>query len=413
MAAGFKRKSIWAAAVVVVIAAVGAGMFFRGSNVPAHAAPNAGRNASQGARVPVDVARAETAAFPVYLRGLGSIQSFNTVTLRSRVDGEIIKVNFQEGQMVAAGDILVQIDPRPYQAVLDQSVAKKGQDEALLANAKLDLQRYEQLSKSSGAASRQQVDTQSALVNQLTAQVAADDATIRSAQVQLEYTTIRAPIAGRVGFTMATLGNVVHASDATGIVTLTQTNPISAVFTAPEDDLPEIAAAFQAGPVEVTAMSTDGEQTLATGRLAVINNMVDQATGTIQLKASFENSANTLWPGQSVSTQLLLQTLQNVVVIPEDAVQRGPKGYFTYVVDNNDKAAMKDIKVEHIAGGRAVITAGIQSGDRLVVSGQYRLQNGSTVAANDLSPRVQQTAGRPQSMPSTTHAAAEVQTVKD
>jgi multidrug efflux system membrane fusion protein len=352
----------------------------------------------------VDVARAEKAAFPVYLRGLGSIQSFNTVTLRSRVDGEIIKVNFSEGQMVAEGDILVQIDPRPFHAVLDQAVGKKGQDEAMLANAKLDLDRFEQLVRSSGAASRQQVDTQTSLVRQLTAQIASDDAMIRSAQVQLDYTTIRSPIAGRVGFTQATLGNVVHASDATGIVTITETNPISAVFTAPEGALPAISAAFKAGPVEVTALSSNGDETLATGTLAVINNLVDQATGTIQLKASFANADNTLWPGQSVSTQLLLRTLKDAVVIPENALQRGPNGYFTYVVGNDNKASMKEIKVEQIGGGLAVVTAGIASGERLVVSGQYRLQNGSTVAANDQSPR--QTAEHPRD-------TTGVQSVKD
>jgi multidrug efflux system membrane fusion protein len=410
----FSRRAWVVVAGIILIAAISASMFFRGGDAAGQASPKAGagRNAAQNTRVPVDVTHAEQASFPVYLRGLGSIQSFNTVSLRSRVDGEIIKVNFHEGQMVAEGDLLVQIDPRPYQAMLDQAVAKKGQDEALLANAKLDLERYETLVKSSGAASRQQVDTQASRVRQFAAQVAADDAAIRSTQVQLDYTTIRSPIAGRVGFTLATLGNVVHAGDATGIVTITQTDPIAAVFTAPEEQLPAIDQAYKAGPVEVVALSSDGQQTLATGTLAVINNQVDQATGTIQLKATFENAANTLWPGQSVSTQLLLRTLQNVVVIPEDALQRGPNGYFTYVVGNDDKASMKQVKVEQIAGGRAVITAGVQPGERLVVSGQYRLQNGSTVAANDRTPR--QTAEHQQAPAIAERGATmKVQSVKD
>lgn len=405
------KTKLWVtAAGIILIAGFGAGMFLRGETAPAQTTTNggSGRSASQGAPVPVDVMRAEKASFPVYLRGLGSIQSFNMVTVRSRVDGEIVQVNFKEGQTVAEGDLLVQIDPRPYQALLDQAVAKKGQDEAMLANAKLDLQRVETLIRSaSPAASRQQLDTQTSLVNQFTAQVAADAASIRSAQVQVDYTSIRSPIAGRVGFTLATLGNVVHANDATGIVNIVETDPIAAVFTAPEEDLSAIDAAFKAGPVKVTALTADGEQTLATGTLAVINNQVDQATGTIQLKASFENKADTLWPGRSVSTQLLLRTLQNVVVIPEDAVQRGPNGYFTYVVGNDDKASMKEINVDQIAGGRAVITAGIEPGDRLVVSGQYRLQNGSTVAANDRSPRAQQTAKHPQ------NTAGTLETVRD
>jgi multidrug efflux system membrane fusion protein len=229
-------------------------------------------------------------------------------------------------------------------------------------------------------------------VQQLTAQVAADDASITSARVQLDYTSIHAPIAGRAGFAMVTLGNVVHAVDQSGIVTITEVQPIAAVFTASEDQLPAIEKAFSARPVEVSALSSDGRQKLAVGTLAVINNQVDQATGTIQLKASFENKDNALWPGQSVSTQLLLQTLQDVVVIPDAAAQRGPNGYFTYVVGNDDKAAMKDIKVNRIAEGRAVIDDGVRAGDRVVVSGQYRLQDGSKLAINDQTPRTRQAA---------------------
>jgi len=332
------------------------------------------------------------------------------VTIRSRVDGEIVQVNFKEGQTVAAGELLVQIDPRPYQALLDQATAKKGQDEAMLANAKLDLQRVETLIRSaSGAASRQQLDTQTALVNQFTAQVAADDASIRSAQVQVDYTGIRAPITGRAGFALVTLGNVVHANDTTGIVTITQTDPIAAVFTAPEDQLQAIHEAFNAGPVEVAAQDAGGGATLATGRLAVINNQVDQATGTIQLKATFENKDNKLWPGQSVSTQLLLRTLQNVVVIPDEALQRGPSGFFVYVIGDDNKAAMKEVKVGQLDHEGAVITSGLDSGEKLVVSGQYRLQNGTTVAANDRTPR--STAG--QSTASTSRAPGSVQTIRD
>ena len=224
-------------------------------------------------------------------------------------------------------------------------------------------------------------------MQQLTAQVAADQASIASARVQLDYTSINSPISGRVGFAMVTLGNVVHAADTTGIVTITEVQPIAAVFTAPEDQLPAIEKAFAAHPVEVTALSSDGQQKLASGSLAVINNQVDQTTGTIQLKASFENKDNALWPGQSVSTRLLLKTLDDVVVIPDGAVQRGPNGYFTYIVGDDDKAKMTDIKVNQIADGRAVIDDGVKAGDRLVVSGQYRLQDGTKVAINDQTPR--------------------------
>ncbi len=410
MAAAYLKKNIWMIVGIILLGVIGTGIFLRGAGFLVKTNASTRQNAAQGAPVPVDVTRAEKSAFPVYLLGLGSIQSFNMVTIRSRVDGEIVQVNFKEGQTVAAGELLVQIDPRPYQALLDQATAKKGQDEAMLANAKLDLQRVETLIRSaSGAASRQQLDTQTALVNQFTAQVAADDASIRSAQVQVDYTGIRSPITGRAGFALVTLGNVVHANDTTGIVTITQTDPIAAVFTAPEDQLQAIHEAFNAGPVEVAAQDAGGGATLATGTLAVINNQVDQATGTIQLKATFENKDNKLWPGQSVSTQLLLRTLQNVVVIPDEALQRGPSGFFVYVIGDDNKAAMKEVKVGQLDHEGAVITSGLDSGEKLVVSGQYRLQNGTTVAANDRSQSP--TAG--QSTASTSRAPGSVQTIRD
>src|SRR6476661_2129634 len=228
MAAAYFKKNVWMAVGIILIVAIGTGIYLRGPGSPVKNNPSSRQNAAQGAQVPVDVTRVEKSAFPVYLRGLGSIQSFNMVTLRSRVDGSIVQVNFKEGQTVSEGELLVQIDPRPYQAMLDQATAKRGQDQATLENAKLDLQRTETLIRSaSPAASRQQLDTQTSLVNQLTAQVSADDASIRSAQVQLDYTGIRAPITGRAGFALVTLGNVVHANDTTGIVTITQTDPIA------------------------------------------------------------------------------------------------------------------------------------------------------------------------------------------
>jgi multidrug efflux system membrane fusion protein len=391
MAAGLRKKKFTRFVLGgVLIAIVGTAVIYvrDNKNSARRDAPQArAGNAQQAGPVPVDVVTAEKTSFPVYLRGLGSIQSFNMVTVRSRVDGEIVKVNFKEGQMVAEGDLLVQIDPRPYQATLDQASAKRGQDQATLENAKLDLQRVETLIRSSSpAASRQQLDTQTSLVHQLTAQVAADEASIRSAQVQLDYTSIRAPITGRAGFALITLGNVVHASDATGIVTITQTDPIAAVFTAPEDQLQAISDALSAGGVEVAALSSDGGESLATGSLSVINNQVDQATGTIQLKATFVNQDNKLWPGQSVSTQLLLRTLQDVVVIPGDGVQTGPNGYYAYVIGKDNKAAMKNIKIGPMDNGQAVIFGGIEPADRVVVSGQYRLQNGTVVAAKDRTP---------------------------
>jgi multidrug efflux system membrane fusion protein len=389
--------AVWAGsgAIVVALAAVLIWHFHGGSagdSTKSAKQAGEGGGAAQAAAIPVDVARADKTRFAVYLQSLGTVQSFNMVTVRSRVDGAIVKIAFKEGQVVHQGDTLLQIDPLPYQAALDQAVAKKSQDDASLQNARIDLQRYDQLAHAEGA-SRQQRDTQAALVQQLTAQVAGDQAAIASARVQLDYTTIHSPITGRVGFALVTMGNVVHATDQTGIVTITEVSPIAAVFTAPEDKLPAIEKAFNAGPVEVAALNSDGKEKLALGTLAVINNQVDQATGTIQLKATFDNKDNALWPGQSVATQLLLQTLDDVVVIPDTAVQRGPNGFFAYVIGDDNKATMRSIKVNQIAGGRAVIDDGLKPGDRVTISGQYRLQDGAKVVANDQTPLTRQATG--------------------
>ena len=275
--------------------------------------------------VPVTVATAERAEFPVNLNGLGTVQPFNTVTVRSRVDGQIIKVAFQQGRMVKQGDVLVQVDPRPYQAALTQAESKKAQDEANLKNAKLNLDRYQSLANKDFA-SKQQVDTQQAMVDQLTAQISGDQAAIENAQTQLSYTTITAPLSGRAGFRLVDLGNIVHASDQNGIVTIVQLQPISVVFTAPEEDVQLINKALEDGVVPVKALSSDGLKVLAEGRLGRVDNQVDQASGTIRLKGVFDNKENILWPGLSVQTRLLVDTLKQVVVIPEDAVQHGPDG---------------------------------------------------------------------------------------
>jgi multidrug efflux system membrane fusion protein len=244
--------------------------------------------------IPVTVAQVKTSDFPVYLSGLGTVQPYDTVTLSSRVDGQITKVAFKQGQMVAEGDILVQIDPRPYQAALDQALAKKAQDEASLEDAQRNLRRYGSLEKQDFA-SRQQFDTQGSTVDQLVAQIKGDQATIDNAQTQVDYTTIRSPLAGKTGFRLVDPGNIVHATDTTGIVTVVKLRPISVVFTAPEEDVPRINKALTAGSVPVTALSSDGTQTLSEGMLALVNNAVDQASGTIRMKATFENTDGALW----------------------------------------------------------------------------------------------------------------------
>jgi multidrug efflux system membrane fusion protein len=330
------------------------------------------------ALAPVEVADAIRADVPVYLEGLGTVQAFNTVTVKTRVDGQIQKVSFVEGQHVKAGDLLVQIDPRPYQAAYDQVVAKKAQDEAQLANAKVDLDRYAALLKTS-AAPRQQADTQRALVAQLEATVRADQGAIDAAKVQLDYTSIASPIDGVTGIRLVDQGNIVHATDTNGIVVVTELQPISVVFSLPEDNLQSVAQAMAQGPVEVAALSRDGKTEFDRGTLLLIDNQIDQTTGTIRLKATFPNPHNALWPGQFVNVRLLLRTERNVLTVPSAAVERGPDGLFTYVVKPDSSVDMRTVTVGQDTGTIAVIASGLAPGDRVVTAGQYRVQPGAPV----------------------------------
>jgi membrane fusion protein, multidrug efflux system len=329
------------------------------------------------AAVPVTIAPVVKTDFPVYLSGLGAVQGFNTVLVRTRVDGQIDKIAFKEGQSVNQGDLLVEIDPRPYQATLDQAKAKKAQDEANLANANLDLQRYTKLGE---FATRQQTDTQRSTVAQLTAQIAADDAAIFNAQTQLDYTAIKSPISGVAGLRQVDLGNIVNASTQTGIVTIAQIEPIAVIFTAPEDQLPYINEAQATQPLKVIALTTDGKKTLSEGTLSVVNNQVDTTSGTIRLKAVFDNKDHALWPGQSVSTRLLVTTLKDATVVPDDAVQRGAEGLYAFAVNSDNKAELRKIKVSKSIDGRSVVDQGLAPGERVIVAGQYKVQAGSTVA---------------------------------
>ncbi|HEY4925654.1 MAG TPA: efflux RND transporter periplasmic adaptor subunit [Roseiarcus sp.] len=328
----------------------------------------------------VSVAEARRADYPVYLESLGQAQAYNTVTVRTRVDGQVMKIAFVEGQIVRAGDLLAQIDPRPFQATLDQAKAKKSQDEANLANAKLDQQRYSTLAKQSFA-TQQQLDTQNALVAQLTAAIAADSATIDAAEVQLAYTTIRAPITGRTGFRLIDEGNMVAATQQTGIVTIAQLQPIAVIFTAPEGEVTKINATLAAGaPLQVLARDSSGEKTLASGHLLLADNQVDVATGTIRLKAEFANEDNALWPGLAVSTRLTIGEVKDAVTVPTVAVQHGPNGLFVYVIDDKNRAAMRPVTVTHQNTEIAVVDKGVSAGDRVVTVGQYVLQPGTLVA---------------------------------
>jgi multidrug efflux system membrane fusion protein len=364
---------------VLLVAAIGAASYFGWQRFGGDHTRADGQKTAAPARPPVPVrsARVETSDFPVYLTGLGTVQGFNTVQVRTRVDGQIMRIAFQEGQLVHKGDVLVEIDPRPYQAAFDQATAKKQQDEANIANAKLDLQRYTKLGE---FATRQQTDTQRSTVAQLTAQIAADDAAITNAQTQLDYATVKAPITGIAGLRQVDVGNIVNAATQTGIVSIAQIEPIAVIFTAPEDQLPDIKAALAASPPKTIAYSTDGKRLLSTGVLALINNQVDTTSGTIRLKAVFENKDHALWPGQSVSTRLLVRTLKDATVVPDEAVQHGADGLYAYSVSQDNKAEFHKIKVSYSIDGKSVVDEGLSPGQQVITSGQYKVLPGALVS---------------------------------
>lgn len=339
--------------------------------------------------IPVTVGLAEQQDVPIYLSGIGTVQAFNTVTIKARVDGQLINVAFTEGQDVKAGDVLAQIDPRPFQAQLAGAKAQKARDEAQLANAKRDLDRFSNLLKRAFA-SQQQVDSQHALVDQLTAAIQGDQAAIDNAEVQLGYTTITSPINGRTGIRLIDAGNIVHASDATGLVMITQLHPIAVIFTLPQDELDEVAHAEAQGPLSVFAFKRDDTTQLAQGKLELIDNRIDPNTGTIRLKAIFPNTDNALWPGLFVNARLLLTVLKDAVTVPQAVVQRGPNGLYAYVVKPDRTVAMQPIKIGQIRNGIAVIDQGLQPGQEVVVDGQYKLHPGSHIDAR--APAVKPTA---------------------
>nr|WP_052120398.1 efflux RND transporter periplasmic adaptor subunit [Inquilinus limosus] len=317
---------------------------------------------------------------PVYLTGLGTVQALNTVTVKSRVDGQLQTVAYKEGQHVTAGQTLAQIDPRPFQAALDQAKATKAKDEAQLANAQLDLTRFENLKQ---YATAQSVDTQKALIAQIQAQIEGDQAAIDNAATQLSYTTITSPLNGRAGIRLVDQGNIVHATDAGGLVVITQLHPITVIFTLPEEDLPEISAQMAKGPMTVFADTRGDDKPLDQGTLELVDNQIDQATGTIRLKATFPNKADQLWPGQYVDIRLLLRTEANVVTVPAGAVQRGPDGLYVYAIKPDGTAEVRPVGVGQITGGTAVIESGLDAGDSIVTAGQYRLQPGTRVQVRE------------------------------
>jgi multidrug efflux system membrane fusion protein len=373
--------------ILIVLAAVVAALVyvFYGMNAPQQRTGGRAARFAGSGPAPVLATAAVSADVPVYLNAVGTTKALNTVTVRSQVDGKLIAVNFQEGQDVKKGDILARIDPTMFKAAYDQAAAKKAQDEALLANAKNDLTRYEQLA-ATNAINRQQADTQRALVAQYTAQVQSDQAAIESAQATLGYTDVRAPIDGRTGIRQVDVGNIIHASDSGGIVVITQIKPIAVTFNIPQQDIQTVNDAFAKGPLAADALRSDNNKVIEHGTLTVVDNQVDSSTGTVKLKAEFPNANVPLWPGQFVNVRLLIDTLKGVTVIPTGAVQRGPNGTFVYVVGDDSKAAMRPIKIERQDENQTVVASGVTPGDKVVTTGFVRLTDGTQVTIGGNTP---------------------------
>ena len=374
-ARGSTRRTL--AVTFILLAILGALYYVFGG--PAAQQRRAGRFAAEGP-VPVLATTVTRADVPVYLDAVGTIKALNTVTVRPQVDGRLLSVNFKEGDDVKKGDVLARIDPVIYQAQLDQAIAKKAQDEAQLANSKIDLERYERLA-ATAAINKQQADTQRALVAQNTALVQADQASIDNARAMLGYTTITAPLDGRTGIRMVDEGNYVRSADSTSaIVVITQLRPISALFNLPQQELPQLNSAVAKGPLTVEAQRSDTDEVIDRGVLRVVDNQVDQTTGTVKLKAEFPNANLQLWPGQFVNIRLLVDTLKQVVVIPTGAVQRGPTGTFVYVVKDDNAVAMRPIVVQKQDEIQTVVKSGLEADERVVTTGFVRLTEGSKVA---------------------------------
>ena len=338
---------------------------------------NARGGASMGA-VPVGVATVRQRDFPVYLTGLGSVQAFNTVSLKSRVDGQIMQVNFQEGQDVRKGDLLIVIDERPFQVALAQAQANLQRDEAQLANAKAQYERNKAL-YDSGVVAKQDLDTMQASFGQYEGTIAADKAAIDQAKLNLVYCRITSPIDGRIGLRQVDPGNYVTAASGTALLVITQLHPIAVIFTLPEDQLQAVLQQLRKGPMQVDVYGRDDQTKLSAGKLLTIDNQIDPTTGTAKLKAIFENPENMLWPNEFVNVHLLLETRKDAITAPAAAIQRGPQGTFTYVVDSNNTVKMQPVQIALTQGNTVVLASGLQAGDRVVTDGQEKLQAGSKV----------------------------------
>jgi multidrug efflux system membrane fusion protein len=371
------KRGIVATALVVLAATAAAWRF----GYTADAAQPAHRPPAAAAAVPVTAASARRQDMPVYLRGIGTVQAFNTVEIKAQVSGALVAVPVREGQEVRKGDTVAEIDPRPFQAALQQATAQRAEDAAQLQSAKLDFQRFQSLAKQQFAPV-QQVDDQRATVAKLAAAVQADTAMIDTALINLQFCIIRAPINGRVSLYQTDVGNLIEVATQTGIVSITQDQPIAVVFTLPEAQLPRVQAAMAKGAVPVDVYTSDNRTELATGTLLTPNNAIDTTTGTIQLKATFANRRDRLWPGEFVNARVLVTTIPNAVTVPLPAIQHGPEGLFVYTVGPNDAVQVRAVTVGYQTGTIAVVAKGLQSGETVVVAGQSRLSPGVRVAPN-------------------------------
>jgi len=375
-------------AAVLLLAAFGAACTGSAS------APTRARANTQQA-IPVTVAAVQKQDLPIYLNGLGSVVAYFTVGVKSRVDGQLVDVKFREGEFVKKGDLLAVIDPRPYQVQLEQAQAQLFKDQASLRDAQLNYERYKGLLQNSGAMSQQQVDTQKATADQLEGAVRNDQATVDNAKLNLAYCHITAPESGRIGLRLVDPGNIVHASDANPMLVITQLQPITALFTLPEDQVPEVAQHMRGAPLQVDAYSRDDQTKIATGKLLTIDNQIDQSTGTARLKAVFDNKGSELWPNQFVNIHLLLETRKNATVIPSAAVQRGPQGSYVYVVKPDKTVEVRQVNVATTENNVSQIASGVSPGETVVTDGQDKLQPSSPVEPHfqPASPNGNQNAG--------------------
>src|SRR5579859_1466413 len=385
-------KSLWWLWALVIVGLVGGVWYFRGSRTPSEAAnPSGPATAGKGSGgpgraagggnfvVPVVVAPSQRGDLPVYFNGLGTVTAFNTVTIHSRVDGQLISVAFKEGQYVHQGDLLAQIDSRPFQVQLEQAEGQLAKDQAQRKDAEANLERYKLLFKE-GVIPQQQLDTQAALVGQFDGAITSDQSQIDNAKLQLTYSRITAPISGRIGLRLVDAGNIVHATDPNGLLVITQLQPIAVLFSLPQDQLPQVTAKLRAGvPLSVDAFDRDDTQKIATGKLLTIDNQIDPTTGTYKLKSIFNNSDNALFPNQFVNVHLLVDTKHNLTIVPAPAIQRGPQGTYVYAVGSDNTVKIRTVTIAQTTGNSVGLSSGIDAGDVVVIDGQDKLQDGSKV----------------------------------